>query len=573
MILLILFAFLAGVVTILSPCILPILPIILSSSVDSSGKKRPLGVVIGFIASFTFFTLFLSSIVKVSGISAGSLRYVSIVILVVFGLSLLIPKFQLLIEQLFSRFARLAPNGTKRQGFAGGVVVGLTLGLLWTPCVGPILASVISLALSGSVTYQAAIITLSYSVGTALPMFLIMSAGSNALKRVPWLLSNTAKIQKAFGVLMVVTALGIYFNVDRAFQTFILDTFPRYGSGLTTFEDNTRVKDALENIDSSTVDPSDIGKPMSDLTSKKGYPAPEIVSRGQWFNSDPLKISELKGKVVLVDFWTYSCINCQRTFPYLRDWWKKYEDDGLVIIGVHAPEFEFEKDAENVAKALRDFDLNYPVVQDNNFATWRAYNNRYWPAKYIINKDGNVVYTHFGEGDYAETEKIIQDLLKEAGAVTITESINDSEYDTYSRTPETYLGYVRIARFSSPEQIVSNTISSYSFPTILQSNEVAFEGEWTVRSEYANPSNGASLRFNFEAKEVFLVMRPKGDSARVRVIVDGKSQFAGVDVVNGIAEIKDDTLYKLINAPEPGSHILELEFLDGNSELYAFTFG
>lgn len=248
MIILITFAFIAGIVTILSPCILPILPIILSSTVDDSGKKRPLGVVVGFVLSFTFFTLFLSSIVRVTGIPAESLRYVSIIILILFGLSLLIPQLQFFIEQQFTKLARFAPNRQKHHGFIGGVIIGLSLGLLWTPCVGPILASVISLALTGTVTTEALFITLAYSLGTAIPMFIIMLTGSTALKKVPWLLRNTSKIQKAFGVLMIVTAIGIFFNVDRQFQNYILNTFPQYGTGLTTIEDNEKVKEELDNI-------------------------------------------------------------------------------------------------------------------------------------------------------------------------------------------------------------------------------------------------------------------------------------------------------------------------------------
>jgi cytochrome c biogenesis protein CcdA len=248
MILLVIFAFIAGVVTILSPCILPILPIILSSSVGYTGKKRPLGVVTGFVASFTFFTLFLSSIVVASGVSADSLRNISVVILFLFGLTLLIPSVQIVFEQLFARLSVFAPKENNKTGFGGGFVVGLSLGLLWTPCVGPILASVISLALTGSVTLQAAVITLAYSLGTAIPMFIIMQGGSTALKKVPWLLQNTSNIQKAFGVVMIFTAIGIYFNVDRRFQSYILTAFPQYGAELTKFEDNQSVINELKNI-------------------------------------------------------------------------------------------------------------------------------------------------------------------------------------------------------------------------------------------------------------------------------------------------------------------------------------
>jgi len=250
MLLLVGFAFLAGLVTILSPCILPVLPIILSSSVGGkdTGKARPFGVVIGFIASFTFFTLFLSAIVQVTGVSADALRLFAVFVVAGFGISLLIPKLQEKMESLFSRLANLVPQGNTSSGFLPGVLVGLSLGLLWTPCVGPILASVISLAITGSVTLETFLITFAFSIGTALPMFLIMWGGQALLRRVPWLLANTARIQRAFGVVMVLTAFGIFFNIDRRFQSWILDTFPQYGANLSTFEDNAFVRQELNTL-------------------------------------------------------------------------------------------------------------------------------------------------------------------------------------------------------------------------------------------------------------------------------------------------------------------------------------
>lgn len=573
MILLIAFAFLAGVVTILSPCILPILPIILSSTVDATGKRRPLGVVLGFVLSFTFFTLFLSAIVRLSGIPAESLRYLSVLILIFFGLSLFISQIQLFIEQLFSKLTRFAPQGQTKHGFFGGLIIGLSLGLLWTPCVGPILASVISLALSGTVTAQAVVITLSYSLGTAIPMFIIMQAGSTALQKVPWLLQNSGKIQKIFGILMVLVAIGIFFNIDRRFQTFILNTFPEYGVGLTKFEDNASVKKELEKIGGKEMKKEDMGKPMFDLLKPKGTPAPKLIPGGVWFNSNPLTLEQLKGKVVVIDFWTYSCINCQRTLPYLREWYRKYKDKGLVIIGVHSPEFEFEKIEKNVTLAIKDFKLQYPVMQDNNFETWRAYNNRYWPAKYFIDKEGYIRYTHFGEGAYDESERVIQELLKETGATEVSLEVNNPIYQINAKTPEIYLGYARIQNFASAEQIIQDKQSTYTAPANFPNNSVAYHGEWAIMEEYANPQKGSSLFLNFDAKEVFLVMRAKGSSAKVKVYVDDKMQFFGEDNKDGIVTVDSDRLYKLINLPSPGKHILRLEFEENNAELYAFTFG
>src|SRR3989344_149406 len=564
MIALAVFAFIAGIVTILSPCILPILPVILSSSVDTSGKKRPFGIVLGFILSFTFFTLFLSTIVKISGIPSDFLRNLSVAIVLFFGLSLLIPKYQIILEKLFLKIAVFVPSGYRKTGITGGFLIGLSLGLLWSPCVGPILASVISLAIAGSVTLNAFFITFAFSLGTAIPMFLIMLGGQNVLKKVPWLLSNSANVQKIFGIVMVLTAFAIFFNFDRKFQSFIINKFPNYGVGLTKIENNNFVHNELSKLNAPEIKKEDMGKPMSDVV-QKGPQAPEIIQGGEWFNSKPLKVSELKGKVVLIHFWTYSCINCQRTFPYLKNWYTKYKDKGLVIIGVHSPEFEFEKESKNVADAIKNFGIKYPVVQDNNFATWQSYENQYWPAKYFIDKDGFIRFAHFGEGAYDESERVIQKLLSETGT-SASLPIKNLSYKIDSNTPETYLGYKRISNFSSLDSIAQDNLSEYKAPEMIPDNSVAFNGMWTITSEYAAPVKGASLFLSFEAKDVFLVMRPKENTTvEVNVYLDGKF------IKTVIADA--DKLYPLINLKEAGRHILRLEFLDGNAELYAFTFG
>jgi len=442
----------------------------------------------------------------------------------------------------------------------GGVVIGASLGLLWTPCVGPILASVISLALIGEVNSAALIITLAYSTGTAIPMFMIVYGGQNALLKAPWLVANTGKIQKAFGAVMVLTAAGIYLNVDRKFQTYVLEKFPKYGTGLTRLEDNELVQKALKRFGPGENEEM-IGKSLDTIE----YPlAPEIVPGGEWFNSEPLTLEELQGKVVLIDFWTYSCINCIRTLPYLRAWHEKYEADGLVIIGVHTPEFEFEKDPENLQRAIDDFGLRYPIVQDNNYETWRAYNNRFWPAKYLIDKEGRIRYTHFGEGEYDEAEKKIQELLSEAGAQVQKEIANPS-YQVYNRTPETYLGYKRSSLLVPSQSIAQDVEQEYGMPEIVRANKYALGGKWTVTPEYAKSGEGAELAINFEAKEVFLVMRSE-EEAKVEVFLDDE------DVAREEVVVSTDKVYKLVELQNPGRHILKLKLGPG-VEAFAFTFG
>jgi thiol-disulfide isomerase/thioredoxin len=303
--------------------------------------------------------------------------------------------------------------------------------------------------------------------------------------------------------------------------------------------------------------------------------APEIIQGGEWFNSQPLTLQQLRGKVVLVDFWTYSCINCIRTLPYLKDWYAKYHDKGFEIIGVHSPEFEFEKKASNVSKAIADFEIKYPVMQDNDFKTWKAYSNQYWPAKYLIDKNGTIRYTHFGEGEYDKTEEIIQDLLKETGA-EVTNEVNKNSYEVYAQSHESYLGYERIEYLESPEEITPDISQSFTAPASLSSNTFSFQGTWTVGSQKAMPDANALLRFNFSAKNVYLVMNPKnGITGKVKVYLDDVliGDQGGKDVVDNIVTVDSDRLYELVNLKEPGRHILKLEFLDGNVEAFAFTFG
>lgn len=553
MFILILFAFLGGIVTILSPCILPILPIVLSGSL-TGGKRRPFGIVTGFIVSFTFFTLFLTTLVKLLGLSADFLRSLAVVVVFTFGLSLLVPQMQILMEQLFSKLTPLASKNSQKEGFGGGLLVGVSLGLVWTPCVGPILAAIITLAATSSVTLSAVFITLAYSTGTAIPLLAITYGGRQLLTAHPWLLTNSARIQKAFGTLMLLTALSIYLNLDRRFQAWIITKFPQYGVGLTRLEDSEVVKKALEKFQKEPMDETKRGQPMFNFLKTDLGEAPEFILGGQWFNSPPLTVVELKGKVVLVDFWTYTCINCIRTLPYLRSWHEKYADKGLVIVGVHTPEFEFEKNANNVAKAITDFELKYPIMQDNDFATWNAYHNRYWPAKYLIDKNGRIRYTHFGEGKYDETEKVIQELLTEMGE-TIDEPVANPTYQISARTPELYFGTLR-----------------------YQPGYITFSGLWKEFPEYRTGTPPtASLTLNFEAKDVYLVMGPDRSLGKIQLELDNQPvpmTSSGKDVTSSQVEVVSQRAYHLISLPQPGKHTLTVKVIDVFSvEFYAFTFG
>ncbi len=564
MLLLILFAFLAGFVTILSPCILPILPIVLSGSL-AGGKKRPLGIVAGFILSFSFFTLSLTAIVKATGLSSDALRTVAVFVIFFFGLSLLLPQTQLFLEKLFTSLSGIAPKDSQnKSGFFGGIVVGLSLGLIWAPCVGPILASVITLAATSSVSLAAVFITVAYAVGSGVPMLAITYGGRQLLQKIPGLLSNTANIQKGFGVFMMIAAIGIYFNLDRRFQTYVLTVFPQYGTGLTVFEQNKLVTDELTKLKTVKADLS------------MNQTAPDFVGGTGWINSPPLSLQkELKGKVVLVDFWTYSCINCIRTLPYIRKWYDTYKDKGFVVIGVHSPEFEFEKVTANVKKAVADFQIAYPVVQDNDFKIWSAYQNQFWPAHYLIDQSGKIRYTHFGEGNYVETENAIRELLKE-------QPLHQAEAITSNQplSPETYLGWGRADAYVNDNHIQNDQFAEYQFMGNLPDDGVGITGNWQVSREYIQSGkNDATLSFRFLAHQVYLVM-DNGEGkppAKVQVLMDGKplpQKYWTSDMDSeGNIVVDGPRKYDAVDLKnEYGRHTLQFIFPSGVMA-FAFTFG
>ncbi|MBN2619373.1 MAG: redoxin domain-containing protein, partial [Spirochaetales bacterium] len=447
------FAFLSGIITILSPCILPVLPIVLSGSIG--GKSKPLGVITGFIGSFSLFTLVLSTIVQLFKIDSQILRIFALVVIIAFGLTLIIPVLKHYFEIGISKLVKT--NGKKqKKGFAGGIMLGASLGLIWTPCVGPIMASVISLAVSQQVDGGSVIIVLAYSIGTSIPLFGIMLGGQKMLTSLPWLKNNSEKVQRFFGVVMILVGISIGLGLDRQFQSSILNAFPNYGETITAIENNEIISEAL-NIrgkEKSNDKSLNWDNPPKNARLGNWGEAPEIVTKGEWINTlAPLTMNDLKGKVVLLDFWTYSCVNCVRTIPYLSNLYSKYKDDGFTIIGVHSPEFTFERDLGNVKKAVEDLGIDWPVVLDNNFQQWRAYNNSYWPAHFFIDANGQIRYFHFGEGSYKESEEVVQKLLKEAGQKIKVHSEIDKVTWTKNITPETYLGYGRLDNFASINEI------------------------------------------------------------------------------------------------------------------------
>jgi cytochrome c biogenesis protein CcdA/thiol-disulfide isomerase/thioredoxin len=601
MAILILFAFFGGIATILSPCILPILPVVLSGGIGGK-KSRPLGIVSGFIVSFTVFTLTLTLVVQATGISADLLRYVAVTLIVVFGLILVVPRLHDWFVLKSSRIATLARKRSSAStgslspetwlsGYLGGAILGLGLGLVWTPCVGPIMASVISLALTQKFDGGAIVITLAYSIGTALPMLGIMLGGKALLGKVPVLVRNTGAIQKVFGVLVILTGISIAFGWDRSLQAAIIRAVPAYGSGLTAIENVDPVKKSLAMRDAHTPSQNTVSTDtnavaMENLLGDYG-PAPEIVTNGRWYNAEgltegnsssskegspKLTMSMLRGKVVLVDFWTYSCVNCVRTLPYLASWYKAYRKEGLVIIGVHTPEFEFEKNPNNVQKAILDLGVAWPVVLDNQYKQWQAYANEYWPAHYFIDAKGRIRYRHFGEGEYDKSAEVIKALLKEAGKTTATTDVSVPEQAIESLTPETYLGYGRTQGFLSALQMARDKAAEYTVTRRPDNGEWGLAGRWTVTSEYIIPEQEGKLQLGFNAKNVFLVIEPETREGRIQILVDGKMSGDTPDLKNGILMPGESRLYQLVALDASGPHLLSLE-VHGKLRLFAFTFG
>src|SRR3954470_17192599 len=443
MALLVVFAFLAGAGTALSPCVLPVLPALLSAGA-TGGRRRPLGIVTGLAITFTVTIVGLATVVDGVGLGDSAVRTLAIVALAAFGIAVAVPAVGDRLGAPRSRLARFGPRSTGR-GFWSGVLVGGALGFLYAPCAGPILAAVVSVSAAPGHTVA---VGLSYSLGSAV-VLLVLALGGRALADRVRRAGRGPALQRALGAVMVLTAVAMAAQLDVRFQSAIPDPPPAVVVNPTKpLEDSRAVAKRLDDLRR----PSQFAAAASSDAGLEDYgAAPDFTGNERWFNSPPLTLRALRGRVVLVDFWTYTCINCLRTLPHLKAWDRAYRKNGLEIVGVHSPEFTFERDAGNVAAAIRREGIHYSVAQDNRMATWDAYGNQYWPAKYLIDARGHVRYVHFGEGEYDKTEAAIRALLREAGARVGGESRPDGGFAPADQTtPETYLGAARADRYSPP---------------------------------------------------------------------------------------------------------------------------
>ena len=520
--------------TAISPCVLPVLPILLAGG--ASGRK-PLRIVTGLVASFVVFTLFASWLLDKLGLPQDFLRNLAIALLFVVAATLLVPQLGLLVEKPFARLTRFRAGG-------GGFVLGASLGLVFVPCAGPVLAAITVVAANNHVGWRAIILTLAYAVGAAIPMLLIALGGRELSSR---LRAQGARLRIASGVVIALVALGIAFNFDTRFQT----ALPGYTQSLQKhIEDTKTAQRQLAKVRGGKTVTASVGSSLDHYGK-----APDFEADGDWFNSPPLTMAGLRGKVVLVDFWTYSCINCLRTLPHLKAWYAEYHKDGLVIVGVHTPEFAFEHVSSNVSAAVKRLGIKYPVVQDNRYRTWDAYSNQYWPAEYLIDRTGEVRHVRFGEGYYGESENAIRSLLGLSGTSNLPNSLPEGFI-----TPESYLGFNRLDRYTG-SAIAKGKVASYTLPPRLPQNDLAYGGKWRVEGEKIVAGPGAQLRLHFHARDIYLVL---GGHGHINVNIAGKP----------VAPVTVDAyrLYTLHSSKAISDGLLDLRFTPG-IQAYAFTFG
>ena len=529
-------AFLAGVITAVSPCGLPVLPIVFAGGASGGGARRPYAIIAGVVVGFTGSLLAVAWLLRELHLPQDLLRNLSIALLFVVAATLVVPQLGQVLERPLARLSR-RPGGD----LGGGFVLGLALGLVFVPCGGLVLAAITTHAatLGGGKRVAVAI---AFAVGTGLPMLLIAYGGRRAAAGLRVFRAHAREARAGLGALIAAVALLITFHVDR--------TLANVGNPFS-FADPQTSCTAQRHFSGRCVHET---SKLADL----GL-APDFRGITDWFNSRPLSIQQLRGKVVLVDFWTYSCINCLRTLPHLKAWWREYHRAGLEIVGVHTPEFGFESVPHNVAAATKQLGVAWPVALDPKDETWNAYRNQYWPAEYLIDKRGHIRHYHPGEGEYDQTEALIRRLLGERGAPRA--ELADMT-PTEVTTPETYLGYDHLLANYVGSKPVPGKTARYTAPKSVTRNGWALAGAWKVGPEHTTAVRDARLALHFRAKDVYLVMGGRG---RVRVTLDGHA--LDTIPVKGISR-----LYTVVSAMDLLDSQLRLSFTPGIS-VYSFTFG
>lgn len=589
-------AYLGGVLTIISPCILPVLPFVFART-GQPFMKSGLPLLAGMALTFAL----VASLAAVGGgwvVQVNQYgRWLALLFVALFGLTLLLPRLaERLTRPLVAAGGRLseAAAADTRPRPGASLLIGVATGLLWAPCAGPILGLLLTGAALQGANIATTLLLLAYAAGAATSLAAALLLGGKVFAAMKRSIGAGEWLRRGLGGTMLAGVVAIALGLD----TGILARVSTASTG--------DIEQALVNRLAGKL-PTDTGAMMSQIPRDGDQPVgsmkmtakipgelpiegnlPSLGGAVQWLNSPPLTVQALKGKVVLVDFWTYSCINCLRTLPYVKAWAEKYRDQGLVVIGVHTPEFAFERDVGNVTKAMKDLGITYPVAIDNDYKVWRAFNNQYWPAHYFADAQGRIRYHHFGEGKYAESERVIQQLLRETGAAKVADGLINARAEGVQlapnmnevRSPETYVGYRRAEHFVADIDLAPDKVMAYSPPSQLALNNWSLDGQWTVGPERAVSNAPASrIVYRFHARDLHLVLGPGADGKPVRfkVLIDGKppGDAHGVDVApDGSGSVIEQRLYQLVRQTAGvKDRTFSIEFLDPGVSAYAFTFG
>lgn len=593
--LLLIVAYLGGVLTILSPCILPVLPFVFARAdrpFRSHGLPLLLGMALAFAAIATLAAVGGGWVVTVNQYG----RYAAIAMLALFGLTLLVPSLaERMSRPLVALGMRLSGHTSGRTSAQASVfaplLLGVGTGLLWAPCAGPILGLILTGAALNGASIGTSLLLLAYAAGACTSLAAALLFGGRLFALLKGSLRTGEWVRRGAGVAVLAGVAAIASGLDTGLLSQLsLGTTSTLEKALVDKIDmnNTPTAPPRASVDrAGLVLASTQPQPVRSALPDEGA-IPPLAGATEWINSPPLTAESLRGKVVLVDFWTYSCINCLRALPYVRAWAEKYKDQGLVVLGVHAPEFAFEKLSSNVHRATKDLGVGFPVAVDSNFAIWRAFGNQYWPALYFVDAQGRIRHHQFGEGRYDKSEQVIQQLLAEAGRPAAVASLVTPEGQGTQAAPaaspalsgETYLGYERANNFASPGGIASDRARTYQAPSSLRENHWALSGEWTVGSERAVLAKAQGrIAYRFHARDVHLVLGPTADGkpVRFRVRIDGQPPLAdhGADTdAQGDGIVDAQRLYQLVRQQVNGkSRLFEIEFFDAGAQAYVFTFG
>jgi cytochrome c biogenesis protein CcdA/thiol-disulfide isomerase/thioredoxin len=581
---LVILAFLGGALTILSPCILPVLPFVFARSEQkflTSGLPMLAGMAVTFAGIATLAAVGGAWAVRVNQYG----RLLAMLLLAAFAATLLSRHLADWMARPFVALGnRLLPQsaaGNAQAGLVPSLLLGVATGFLWAPCAGPILGLVLTGAAISGPSAHTTVLLFAYAAGAASSLAVAILAGRRVFAALKRFLGAGEWVRRTLGVAVILAVAAIAFGWDSSVLT-------RLSLSSTSYLEQS----LIDAIKPSWASPGGQSMMMSGKSSR-GLPIegdlPSLSGATSWLNTPALSPQELRGKVVLVDFWTYSCINCLRALPYVKAWYAKYKDHGLVVIGVHAPEFAFEKDLANVSRAVRDLGIAYPVALDNDYAIWQGFNNQYWPAHYLIDANGHIRGHHFGEGDYEESEQTIRQLLVQAGFTDLpppgmesakADGVQAPADGAHDQSPETYIGYSRAQHFRSPGGLAPDRAQNYTVPTSLDLNQWALGGTWSAEGEKAVLRNApGKIVFRFYARDLHLVLGPgtDGKPIRFRVQLDGIAPGAnhGADSnANGDGVITEQRLYQLIRqSAAVGEHLFSIEFLDPGVQAYSFTFG